>query len=293
MEFLLGALTALVNQRTDRKLQIVAVDSGSWDGTVALLEQYPVLLHRVPTAEFNHGGTRNLGVRLAKGDFVVLLTQDAVPIGPDFIMNIVRPFDDPRVAGVYGRQIARPDCDVVTRRQLEQGLTGRAEASLSHLDGRRLSDLSPFEQYELCTFDNVCSAIRRRVWQLIPFPYMQFGEDLAWGKKVVEAGWAIAYEPTAAVYHSHRRSVLYEYERMRVCHRLLHDLFGMATLPRWRYVVRAWGRNLRHDLPFVLHQAPSGIDRFRQLFRVAALSVLGPYAQYRGYKNAVAIRGKR
>jgi rhamnosyltransferase len=149
-----------------------------------------------------------------------------------------------------------------------------------------LESRSPAERYELCAFDNVCSAIRRSVWDQYPFPVASFGEDIAWGKQVIEAGWAIAYEPEAAVEHSHRRPIFEEYARTRVCHQRLHELFGLATLPRRRDVPRAVLSNWVRDLPYVLRHAPTSLERVRQLARITGLSVLGPLAQNRGIRDA-------
>jgi len=285
-EFLPAVLHALVVQRTKSEVEIIAVDSGSNDGTLDLLKRYPVKLHQIQAAAFNHGGTRNLGIQRARGDPVILLTQDAEPIGEDFVDHIVRPFANERIGGVYGRQIPRPSCDVVRRRELEGWLTGRPESAVSVLDGVRLADLPPFEQYKMCNFDNVCSAVRRKVWEQVPFPHSDFAEDLAWGKSVIEAGWAIAYEPKAAVVHSHRRSIFHEYARTRICHRELYKLFSLSTLPSGRDVWRASFRCLGNDLPYVWRHAQPITERFRQLFRIAGLSILSPYAQHCGYLDA-------
>ena len=287
-ESLSAVLDALMRQRTKLDVEIIAADSGSNDGTLDLLKRYPVELHQIQPAAFNHGGTRNLGIQLSRGDPVILLTQDAEPIGEDFIDNIVRPFADERIAGVYGRQTPRPSCDVVRRRELESWLTGRPESAVSVLDGVRLADLPPFEQYTMCNFDNVCSAVRRKVWEQVPFPHTDFAEDLAWGKSVIEAGWAIAYEPKAAVVHSHRRSIFHEHARTRICHRELYKLFCLNTLPSGRDVWRASVRCLRNDLPYVWRHVQPIPERFRQLFRIAGLSILSPYAQHRGYCDALS-----
>jgi len=279
-------LEKLFAARPSVDLEVVAVDSESQDETLSILARYPVAIHQIPPSEFNHGETRNRGIRLTAGDPIVLLTQDAVPTSSDLLEWLIRPFRDPEVAGVYGRQIPRDDCDVVTRRQLEGWLTGRAEPALAKLDGKALGDLSPPEQHQLCVFDNVCSAIRRADWERFPFPPAPFGEDLAWGKRAIEAGRAIAYEPRAAVIHSHRRSPHYEYQRTRICHQRLYELFGLATLPRRRDVVRAALSNLRQDIPYVLRNAPPGAERRRQLLRIAVLSIIWPLAQYRGIRAA-------
>jgi rhamnosyltransferase len=283
-------LGALFAQRPPFPFEVVIVDSGSRDSTLEIARRHPVHLHRIPAEEFDHGETRNLGIRLAGGDPVALLTQDATPASTDFLEHLVRPFEDRRVAGVYGRQIPRIDCDVVTRRQLERWLTGRREPALALLEADSLEHLSPLARLELCTFDNVCSALRRTTWEKTPFPGASFGEDIAWGKAVITDGWAIAYEPRAAVLHSHRRSVAYEWSRTRLCHRRLFELFELATVPRARDVARASLANLRHDLPIVLRDAPPGVERLRQLARVAALSIASPLAQHLGARDSRRLR---
>jgi rhamnosyltransferase len=285
-------LDALFAQRPPFAFEVVLVDSGSRDATLAIARRHPVRVHRIRPEEFDHGETRNLGVRLAKGDPVALLTQDATPAVPDFLEQLVRPFEDPRVAGVYGRQLPRPDCDVVTRRQLEGWLTGRSEPALAALDADSLEQLPPFARLELCTFDNVCSALRRSVWEKIPFPRASFGEDVAWGRAVILEGFALAYEPRAAVHHSHRRSVGYEWSRTRICHRRLFELFELETVPTLRAALRAGVANLRRDLPYVLRHAPAGGERARQLARIAALSVLSPLAQHLGARDARRARDR-
>jgi rhamnosyltransferase len=57
-------------------------------------------------------------------------------------------------------------------------------------------------------FSNVNSAIRRDVWERFPFADdLFFSEDQDWARRVLLAGYAIAYEPQAAVRHSHAYTV--------------------------------------------------------------------------------------
>ncbi len=279
-------LDRLLEQEAPFPFEIIAVESGSRDASLEILEQRAIRIIEIPASEFNHGASRNLGLALTMGEVVALLTQDAVPVGRAFLASLVAPFADPAVAGVYGRQIPRPDCDVVTRRQLEGWLTGRTEPEVVRIDGQPFESFPPEVRHRLSTFDNVCSAVRRSVWEEIPFPSVPFGEDLAWAKAALCAGHAIAYEPRAAVVHSHRRSVVHEYRRTRICHQKLHELFGLATLPQRRYVARAAVANLRQDIPYVLEHAHPARERVLQLLRVAGLSLLSPLAQYHGIRDA-------
>jgi rhamnosyltransferase len=285
-------LEALFSQRAPCEYEVVVVDSGSRDGSRDLAKRHPVTLVDVRPSEFDHGETRNLGIRHATGEIIVLLTQDAIPVGTHFLTEIVRPFEDSRVAGVYGRQIPRDDCDVVTARNLRGWMAGRGQAARAQLGSGRLEDLTPAERHELCVFDNVCSAMRRSAWEDQPFPRTRFGEDIAWGKQAITRGWTIAYAPEAAVVHSHRRSLGYEYRRTRVCHETLHELFELETIPRARDVLRAVAWCLSNDLPYVFGNAPPGLERLRQLVRVAGLSIVSPLAQHQGIRDARRGRGR-
>ena len=206
-------LDALFSQQLPGEYEVVIVDSGSRDGSRELARRHPVTLVEIQPSEFDHGETRNLGIRHATGEIIVLLTQDAIPVGNDFLAEMLRPFDDPLVIGAYGRQIPRDDCDVVTARNLRSWMAGRGEAARARLGSRRLEELTPAERHELCVFDNVCSAMRRSAWEELSFSPSRFGEDIAWGKRAISRGWTIAYAAEAAVIHSHRRSVGYEYRR--------------------------------------------------------------------------------
>jgi len=284
-ETLDALLAGLCQQDLAAGLEILVVDSGSRDDSLEIASRYPVRVIEVPAAEFDHGETRNLGIRESKGEWIALLTQDAVPSGPGFLAALTRPFEDPQVAGVYGRQVPRADADVVTRRNLEAWLTGRVEPAVSRLGEDEWRDLAPMERYERCLFDNVCSAVRRSAWQECPFPATAFGEDIHWGREVLRHGWAIAYAPDAAVHHSHRRGVGHEFARTRICHATLYGLFELETLPQLRYLPRVFVANLREDLPYVLRHAPPGIERLRQLARVAALAIASPLAQHLGARD--------
>ena len=65
--------------------EIIVIDSGSTDRSLEIVRRYPVRLIEIPASEFNHGSTRNLGVRAAKGEYVVMTVQDALPGSDDWL----------------------------------------------------------------------------------------------------------------------------------------------------------------------------------------------------------------
>src|SRR5574340_1700678 len=72
--------------------EIIVVDSSSSDGTVEIAESFGAKVVIVPAENFDHGGTRTLAGKAAKGDILVYMTQDAVVFDKHAVENICRPF---------------------------------------------------------------------------------------------------------------------------------------------------------------------------------------------------------
>ena len=195
-EDLRRCLDGIAMQRTDAEVEVVVVDSGSTDGSDALAESLGARVHRIAPEEFNHGATRNLGASLARGDMLVFTSQDAHAEAEDWLALLTAPLAEPGVAGAYGRQIAH------------HGAKPPEEFFLDYLYGpreRTQRAASPAElSMETTLFSNVNSAIRRDVFERFPFVGdIIMSEDQEWSRRVLLAGYAIAYVPRAAVRHSH------------------------------------------------------------------------------------------
>ena len=72
-------LAAVDAQPGAADLEKVAVDSGSADGTVGILEKHGFRVMGIEQKTFNHGATRDLAIEQTSGDVILLLTQDATP----------------------------------------------------------------------------------------------------------------------------------------------------------------------------------------------------------------------
>jgi len=287
MATLPATLDRIAEQNRDGPLEVVAVDSGSTDGTTELLKHRVDKLVEIPAATFNHGGTRNLGIRHCSGDLIVQLVQDALPASKDWLVALTRPLlEDDNVAGAYARQVPRPDADAVTRYYLERYLGGSVTSRMSAVsDPQDFNRLPPLERLALCTFDNVCSCIRRSVWRDHEFAESFIAEDVAWAREVLLAGYRVAFVSSAAVVHSHHRSARYELDRTYLVHQRFHALFGLATVPTARHLVGAILTSL------VAHGRLVLADRSRsptltELGRAAALAVTLPLGQYLGARSS-------
>ncbi len=241
-------LEAISAQECSLGYELLLVDSGSTDGTTELARRYGARVLSVSKSGFTHGGARNYGISEACGEYVAMTVQDAVPADEQWLEKLVGNMDaDERVAGVYSRQIPRPDCNPFSRYGLERHFTNRPERheqAIESLD--QYESLTPMRKLETITFDDVSSCVRRSIWKDYPFRPVSFGEDLDWSERIIKAGYKVVYEPGSAVIHSHDRSALYEMKRAYVAHKLLGRMIGLRMLPT--------ARDFRKRLPALIKQ---------------------------------------
>lgn len=180
-----------------RDAEILVIDSGSTDGTLAHARRHPeIRVHEIPPGEFGHGKTRNLGAKLTSRPILVFGVQDATPTGPEFLRELIAPLDDPEVAGAFGRQIAYDWTNRIEKMFMAAQYPETRTVKQRSGDGPMgIKDMF---------FSNVCSAIRRSVFERIPFDEtLIMSEDQMWAKSALLAGHKVVYQGTAAVLHSH------------------------------------------------------------------------------------------
>jgi GT2 family glycosyltransferase len=219
----------------DGSIEVLLADSGSRDGAVeeAMRRHGATRVFDVAHGRFDHGAVRTALVAAAGAPLVALLSQDAVPLGPDYLATLASPFRDPTVAGSFARQVPRPGADPLLRATLARWTPPGCRPSFRRLAaGQRLDALPPAERMAFCRFDNVASMVRREIvagaW---PFPPRPFGEDLAWGSAVLAAGFTLAYVPAAEVEHHHEPTLAATFRRNRVAHRQAAAEFGLHAVP--------------------------------------------------------------
>jgi rhamnosyltransferase len=199
-KYIRALLDGLYSQRKIECAEVIVIDSGSTDRTLEIVAGYPVSLTRIPPEEFGHGRTRNLGARMSRGRYLLYLPQDATPVGAGWLEALLQPFDDPAVAGVYGRQTPRDDASAMEKFFLLNAYTRQgARRTLDRRDEATLAQ---------CFFSTVGGAIRASAWKDHPFrDDVIMSEDQAWSKEIMLAGHAIAYQPAAEVLHSHQYGI--------------------------------------------------------------------------------------
>ncbi len=233
-------LDGILGQRCSHPFEVFCIDTDSSDGTWEEIGRRGLRRRRIRRSEFDHGRTRNEAIATVDGDLIALTVQDATPKDDRWLEALVDAvLSRADAAGAYSRQLPYPDANPFVRRRLENWSAGRTERVVQRLEpGTTLADLAPLERLARCAFDNVSSILRRSTWERFPIPTRRFGEDVAWGKCVVEAGHAIVFEPSSTVIHSHQVTALDEFRRIYQDHANLNELFGVTTVQSGRRALR-------------------------------------------------------
>jgi rhamnosyltransferase len=278
-------LDALDRQEGAFHVDVIAIDSGSRDGTPDRLRRRGATVLEVLPGEFNHGETRNVALAHATGEFAILIVQDAVPASSTWLAALLQPLlDDPGVAGSFARQVPAPHATQLTAHYLSQWVAAQPlPRTVGPLSRAAFDAMPPRERHAVCAFDNVCACVRLQVWRSHPFRRVPIAEDLEWALEVLLAGYKLAYVPEAAVRHSHERPVMYELQRTYLVHQRLQALFGLSTIPSVPALLHAIALTMPAHARLASMEAA---DRRRAWLRGAALAVALPLGQYLGARSA-------
>jgi len=230
----LGRLLAGIRLQDHGDTEIVLVDSGSTDDTRAIAAAHGSRVVAIAPADFTYGRALNVGCAAARGRACVFVSAHCVPANDRWLTRLLEPLADPAVGAAYGKQLPLADTRPYEQRNLLAGFPF----------GSRRQTSQTF-------FHNANAVVRREVWEQLPFDETLPGlEDREWARRALAAGWQIAYEPMAMVYHEHDESLAQIYTRAfreGVAVRRLDP--GFAQSPA-RFVVNCL-RGVQRDVRFV------------------------------------------
>jgi glycosyltransferase involved in cell wall biosynthesis len=190
--YLAELLAALEREGVD---EVLVIDSGSRDDSVAIARAAAATVVEIPPNEFGHGRTRNLGAEHVSGDVIAFLTQDATP-APGWLAAIREALALSEDVGVvYGPHRPRPDTSPMIARELTEFFATFAA-----------DDAPPrvFGPGDPAFLSNVNAAYRRACWEDIRFGDVPYSEDQAFGRTLARhERWRKVYHPRAAVLHAH------------------------------------------------------------------------------------------
>lgn len=263
-DYIESLLQMVFKQKLARPYEVIVIDSGSTDKTLSIVKKFnKVNLHEIPNSEFGHGKTRNLAASMAKGEFIVYLSQDAVPAHERWLEFMIEPFMiSDKVFCVFGKQVPRPNCDAPTKREVSgvfNGLGPDHSIMINRLNSLVTNYLT--EPY-LTFFSDVNSAVRKDyIINKIPFRDVKYSEDQLLGKDVIDNGYLKAYSPLGSVYHSNEYSLGDYFRRKYDEYRGMYEVLNVLPSSSRKGNIKAVIVNTIYDIPFILRDPHYSLKR--------------------------------
>lgn len=203
---------AIHRQTLAPRTEIIAIDSGSTDGSLAIIQRYPVRLLSIDPASFDHGLTRNLGAEAANGEYIVMTVQDALPADDRWLEKLLAGFENEKIAGVCGQQIV-PHEPAMNPVQWFRPVSSAGRVTWSFAEPASFLSLPPETRRSVCGWDDVNAMYRKEALLNLPFRKTTFGEDAQWAQDALLKGYSIVYNDEARVYHYHHEDAVFCFKR--------------------------------------------------------------------------------
>jgi rhamnosyltransferase len=205
------SIPQLLNQKIRDKFEIVIIDSGSTDGSVdyikANINNNALRLFQIEPEQFHHAKTRNLGIDLAHGKFIIFLQGDAIPKDEYWLYYLLNPLiiQGKGIAASYSRQVPKDNANINNLCRISYNYGD--EPIIKGL-GKNLS------AKDLYFFSTASCAINK---ELVNSPFFDeticFAEDISLSYRIINEGINIAYCPNSIVYHSHNYTYFEVFQR--------------------------------------------------------------------------------
>lgn len=188
------------------RIYILHTDMGTFPRELETLSEKIHITHIRPE-QFDHGGTRHQGAMMSHAEFLICMTQDALPVNEKLVENLMAAFEDERVGAAYARQLPASDCGAIER--FTRNFNYPAES--------RVKSEEDLEELGIKTYfcSNTCAAYRKSVYiSLGGFETkVIFNEDMIMAGRIIQSGYKIAYAADAQVIHSHHDGCLKLFKR--------------------------------------------------------------------------------
>ena len=183
----------------------------------------PMEVHHLTREEFDHGKTRDQAARMSRADYLLFMTQDALPEDCHLIEKLVEAMErDEKIGDAYARQLPREDC-----RLMEQ-----YTRQFNYPEESRLKTREDLPELGIKTYfcSNVCAMYRRDIYLKMGGFVTKtiFNEDMIMAANMVQAGYQIAYAAEAKVVHAHKYTYWQQLTRnfdMAVSQRQYREIF--------------------------------------------------------------------
>lgn len=218
-------LAAVKNQTIADGIEIIVLDSASSDNSAMIAKSFGAEVIEINPDEFNHGSTRNVGVKFATRELLYFTVQDAYVSEADQLQKMANHFKDISLQAVVGMQAIPHDKDKNPARWFKRFT--KPETVFRHFPEGDFGQMPLKEQFKHCGWDNVNAMYRKSALETIPFAKTNFAEDWLWVRDALAAKMKIAFDPSLVVYHYHHRDFSYSFKVQYILNYNFYKFFNV------------------------------------------------------------------
>lgn len=188
------------------RIFIINTKSDTFMEDISGLDDRISVIHIEPE-QFDHGGTRNRGAMMSEADFILFMTQDALPVDEYLVERLMETFEDERVGAAYARQLPNPDCSYIEK--YTRSFNYPAKSAVNSEKDIKKRGIKTF----FCS--NVCAVYRKSVYESLGGfeTHTIFNEDMIMAAKIICSGYKVCYAAEARVIHSHNYNWRQQFRR--------------------------------------------------------------------------------
>lgn len=219
-----SCLESLLNQNYPcDAYEIIVVENGSTDETLSIAQRYPVRL--LQSHQRGPAAARNLGIRHSHSEIIAFTDADCIA-HPDWLAELVKPYEDFTVGGVAGEILAYQDD--------ERNIVERFSDEFSPLKNF-ISGAGEFLPHLYTANASYRREVLQKVGGFNPDLFTAEDVDLSW-RVQLESNYRVRYAQQAIIYHQHRstwRGLSRQYRQYGFGEIMLDRMYGSyADYPR-------------------------------------------------------------
>ncbi len=189
--------------------KIILMNTGEAPWKEEVEKEFPLCeVHLLEKKDFDHGGTRHQATNCSEADYLLFLTQDAMPNNEFLVEKLLSGFaQDEKVKAAYGRQLPNSTC-----REIE-----KYTRSFNYPEQSRVKSKEDLDTLGIKTFfcSNVCAMYEKKTYDAQGGFVRRtiFNEDMIYAGGLIKSDYKIAYVADAEVIHSHNYNAIEQFHR--------------------------------------------------------------------------------
>ncbi len=207
-----SAVELFHNQKNIDNVEIILVDSGTSTENMGLAFKRADKVIHIAHEDFSHSYARNLGASHATGDILLFTTQDAIPIGNNWLHNMIAPIlQNTNIVAVSCAELCPDDTELFYQCAINLHKNFMLEGE-TFLLGQYHQNMTDYEIRRNGSLSDIATAVRRDIFEKFLYRF-NYAEDLDLGMRLIKAGYNLVITADERILHGHNRPAGYYLKR--------------------------------------------------------------------------------